>query len=180
MTATDRLMIRPFTAEDFPAWYAIFSDPDLIRTFGGGLYRDEKEARDKFFAGSVGDPRRNAIVLKETGEVVGVITCCEPNPWVAAREDLKPFRGRSLSYALLPAFRGRGYAVEAARAVTEACFAEGADYVNAGFFAGNLSSEAVQKKLGFSYYGAHTYARNGDVVQVTENILWNPASAPDA
>ena len=180
MTATDRLVIRPFAADDFEAWYAIFSDPDLIRTFGGGLYRDETEARDKFFAGSVGDPQRNAIVLKETGEVIGVIACCGPNPWVAAREDLKPFRGRSLSYALLPAFRGRGYAVEAARAVIEACFAEGADYVNAGFFAGNAASEAVQNRLGFSYYGSHTYARSGDVVQVTENILWNAPAVPTA
>lgn len=172
MIGTERLLLRPFAEADFPAWRRIFADPAVIRTYGGGLYREEAEAREKFLAHALGNPKKYAIVRKEDGEVLGEINAADPNPWVAAQADLKPFRGVSLSFAVLPAFQGRGYASEAAAALVDFCFASGADYVNAGYFAGNLPSQKLQEKLGMTYYGAHTYTRNGETVDVTENILW--------
>lgn len=173
MIETERLILRPFREADFPAWYAVFSDPEIIRTYGGGLYKDKAEARDKFCAHALGNEKKYAITLKENDRVIGEINAADPNPWVKVQPSLFDKRGVSLSFAVLPAFQGKGYATEAAKAVMDFCFARGDEYVNAGFFRGNGSSEAVQKKLGLAFFGEHTYTRNGVTVDVVENIRWN-------
>ena len=77
---TDRLLLRPFTAADFPALYAYQSRADVTRFLLWGARTDDqvREALDKKIAAttivSEGGFLALAAELKETGAVIGDFT----------------------------------------------------------------------------------------------------------
>ena len=106
---TPRLILRPYTQEDFPALHRIFSDPDIMRYYPAPF--SEEKTRQWIHR----NIRRYtedgfglwAMVLKENGQVIGDCGIT-----------LQPIHGQMLpeiGYHLHPDFQGKGYATEAAR-----------------------------------------------------------------
>ena len=113
---TERLILRPYTMEDFTALHAIFSDPDTMRYYPSPF--SEEKTRQWI--------RRNlrryeedgfglwAVVLKETGQLIGDCGIT-----------LQPIHGKMLpeiGYHLHKDFQGKGYATEAARFCVQLAF----------------------------------------------------------
>jgi RimJ/RimL family protein N-acetyltransferase len=116
---TERLLLRPFVAEDFDAVFAMQSRPDVARY----LYwdaRDEEEVRDaleKKVAGtairSEGDAVFLAAVLTSTGELVGDMVLHLLSQEHSTAE---------IGFIVHPDHQGHGYATEAARPLLKLAF----------------------------------------------------------
>jgi RimJ/RimL family protein N-acetyltransferase len=116
---TERLLLRPFVAEDFDAVFAMQSRPDVARY----LYwdaRDEEEVRDaleKKVAGtairSEGDAVFLAAVLSSTGELVGDMVLHLLSQEHSTAE---------IGFIVHPDHQGHGYATEAARPLLKLAF----------------------------------------------------------
>jgi RimJ/RimL family protein N-acetyltransferase len=116
---TERLLLRPFVAEDFDAVFSMQSRPDVARY----LYwdaRDEDEVRDaleKKVAGtairSEGDAVFLAAVLMSTGELVGDMVVHLLSQEHSTAE---------IGFIVHPDHQGHGYATEAARPLLKLAF----------------------------------------------------------
>jgi [ribosomal protein S5]-alanine N-acetyltransferase len=139
---TERLRIRPFTMEDLDAAYHLL-DVDLADASLGSEKMENREMRARWLQWSVlnyeqlallnqppyGD---RALVLRDSGELIGA---CGYVPCLMPFEQMAYFGGpiavggprRStpelgLFYAVSPAQRRKGYALEAARALLAYAF----------------------------------------------------------
>jgi RimJ/RimL family protein N-acetyltransferase len=116
---TERLLLRPFVAEDFDAVFAMQSRPDVARY----LYwdaRSEDEVRaalEKKVAGtairSEGDAVFLAAVLMSTGELVGDMVLHLLSQEHSTAE---------IGFIVHPDHHGHGYATEAARPLLKLAF----------------------------------------------------------
>jgi len=115
------LLLRPFTADDFEALFAIQSRADVARW----LYwepRGEDEVRadlDEKIARSVlrrdGDKLSFAVVLKETSELIGY-----GGVFLLSAEH----RQGEIGFVFHPDHQGKGYATETARLLLKLAFDE--------------------------------------------------------
>jgi RimJ/RimL family protein N-acetyltransferase len=107
---TERLLLRAFRADDFEAYAAIMADPAVTRFLGDGhpQGRDEAWRSMAYFLGhwELRGFGLWAVEERETGALAGRIGFLQPEGW----PDFE------LAYTLAPAFQGRGYAREGARA----------------------------------------------------------------
>jgi RimJ/RimL family protein N-acetyltransferase len=108
---TERLVIRPWNAQDESWIDSVFRDPE-VRHFTGGVLSDEDRAT--FVARRLDRQTRGELLLepvveKTTGQVVGVcgLQVMAPTPIV------------EIGWMLARAYWGRGFALEAARGVLE-------------------------------------------------------------
>ncbi|MER9052263.1 GNAT family N-acetyltransferase [Mesorhizobium sp. M0923] len=138
---SERLVLRNWREEDFPAYAAFLADEERMRYMGG-----PKSVWTAWtaFAAMLGEWVLNghgmfAVQLKETGSVVGRVGLWHPS-YIDEPE---------LSWSLYAGFEGRGYAVEAARRVQlwSACDL-GLPPLISFIHPENLASQAVAKKLG--------------------------------
>jgi RimJ/RimL family protein N-acetyltransferase len=143
---TERLLLRPFAAEDLEALLGIHGDPGVARY----LYW---EARDRAQVSDVladkvrmtalaheGDVLSLAAVRADTRELVGDVSLV----WVSERH-----RQGEVGYLLHPAQRGRGYATEAVRALLRLGFEELGLHRIVGRLDGrNVGSARVLERLG--------------------------------
>jgi len=143
---TERLLLRPFSADDFDAVFAIYSRADVARY----LYqapRSEPEARDMLHrrignraVQRRGDTLSLAVVLEETGRLVG-------DCFVRWLDD-EHLQGE-IGFAFHPDHQGRGYATEAARVLLRIAFEDVVLHRVVGRLeARNSASERVLQKLG--------------------------------
>ncbi|HEX9122657.1 MAG TPA: GNAT family N-acetyltransferase [Actinomycetota bacterium] len=143
---TERLLLRPFVADDFDALLAMQSRPDVVRY----LYwhpRDEAEVRTalgKKLASvgihSEGDVIALAAVLKETNEVVGDLIL----QLISAEHQTG-----EIGFIVHPDHQGRGYATEAARVFLRIAFEDlRLHRVIGRVEARNAASGRVLEKLG--------------------------------
>jgi [ribosomal protein S5]-alanine N-acetyltransferase len=147
---TERLLLRDLTEDDWPAVLAYQGDPAYWRHRVADGTTPE-EARD-FVRRLVGlnreEPRTKwvfAITLADTGELIGICSARRPDAESTYAET---------GYELGPAFWGRGYATEAARAMLRFAFAElGVHRVQASCGTSNEPSERVMKRLGMRREG---------------------------
>src|SRR5215211_920083 len=112
--ATERLLLRPFEPGDLDALVAIHGDPEVVRYVPWDV-RDRTALRDvlkekaqRTVLAEVGDGLNLAGVTADGGELVADMSLM----W---RSD--EHRLGEVGYLLHPAFTGRGYATEAARAL---------------------------------------------------------------
>jgi len=109
--ATDRLDLRLFTADDLDALYAYYRLPEVTTYLLHGPRTREETAASltRRMATTAfekeGDALVLAVVLRETGELVGDVML----EWVSEHN-----RTGEFGFVFNPAFHGRGYASEAA------------------------------------------------------------------
>jgi ribosomal-protein-alanine N-acetyltransferase len=108
---TDRLILRHLTADDAEFVFELVNDPAWLRFIGDRGVRNLDDAREYVRKGPVDSYSRHgfglyAIERKEGGSPIGICG-------LVKRDFLEDV---DIGFALLPAFRGQGYAREAARA----------------------------------------------------------------
>lgn len=145
---TERLRLRPLTAQDEDRLYRLFRDEHVRRYMLDGALVDrawvagEVDASLRRFAS--GDLGLFTASLRITDELVGI---------VGFRPDHDP-PVTELVYALLPAFCGLGLATEMARAVADVAFhRHGWQEVRAAVDEPNGASIRVLGRLGFVAVG---------------------------
>ena len=142
---TPRLYLRQWQDSDAEQLYALARDPRVGPIAGWPPHKDLQDSR--FVLREILQTEESyAIVLKETGEVIGSI---------ALRRDSDLASGdgeRELGYWLGVPFWGKGYMPEAAREVLRHAFEDlQLDVVWCGYYEGNAQSKRVQEKLGFVF-----------------------------
>lgn len=146
---TERLILREHRAEDFDAFFAMESDPE-VRRFVGGAPRPYALAKRRFRERFLGTRRGRlglwATALKSTGEYAGYTGVY---PYFRAPGRISA-RDACLGFTLSRAFWGRGLATEAATALVRYGFDElGLDRILGSVEAGNAASIHILEKLGF-------------------------------
>ena len=139
---TGRLKLRPLGAEDGPALVADLNDLAVASWL----------ARVPFPYAAA--DFRQFLGIAEPG-VVWAIEDAEGFAGIVSIEFVKDRQGPpdELGYWLAQRAWGKGYMTEAARAVVGEFLATGASVVASGYFAGNVPSAGVLRKLGFVEVG---------------------------
>ena len=144
---TPRLELQKLTTDDAPLLLAVWNDPAFIRFVADRGIRNETEARVAIVEGPLDMYTRYGygpyrIVRKSDRAAVGVCGLFR-----------RPFlEDPDLGYAVLPGFRGEGYASEAARQVLViAAIVFGLARVKALIAPANAASIHVIEKLGFRF-----------------------------
>lgn len=141
---TPRLILRGWRAEDFTPYAAMLADPETARfiTPRGRPY-GEREAWNEtvWLIGHWQALGFGMFIVEErgSGAFVGRVGALQPHGWP----------GLEIGWALTPAARGRGYALEAARAATGWVFESFApDRIVSLIDPANAASRRVAERLG--------------------------------
>jgi len=147
---TARLTFRAWRDDDLPFARALFGDP-RVTALVGGPFDDAQIAARLAFELANEHTHGFSYWPMFAPDFVG---CCGLKP----RAD----RVHELGFYVLPSHWGRGYAVEAGRAVIAHAFtALGAVSLFAGHHPENHGSRAVLEKLGFRYTHDELYPPTG-------------------
>ena len=144
---TDRLVLRRLSAEDAGFIVELMNDPDWLRYIGDRGVRTLDDARAYLAGGPVAMYERLGFGLylverKEDGTSIGICGLIKRD----ALDDV------DLGFAFLPAYRGIGYAREAAEAtVTYGREALGLGRIAAIVAPDNVASIRLLEKLGFRF-----------------------------
>jgi RimJ/RimL family protein N-acetyltransferase len=152
---TERLLLREFDEGDAAAFYALGSDPAIIRYTGdpGGGLSSLEHALEVLRSRPIADYRthgfgRWACALRDGGEVIGF----------AGLKYLDDLGEVDIGYRFLPARWGRGLATEAGRAVLDYGFRRlGLERVIGLADPANVASVRVLQKLGLTFVGEQEY-----------------------
>lgn len=109
---TERLIIRDPIIEDFEAVWAMRNDRDVTIFTGGVTKRSKEQVYEnhvKECTNLTHEPREYAVVLKETGDYIGY----------CGFKYCSVLMGIEILYGFAKAYWGKGYALEAAKAVME-------------------------------------------------------------
>ena len=141
---TERLILRPFTADDFDAFAAMYADPrvtEFVTEDGKPL---ERFAAWRAFAGIVGHWTLRgfglfAVMERESGTLVGRIGPWDPEGW----PDFE------IGWTLRSEYWGRGYATEAVKRCIDYALTElNRDHVSSFIAPENTRSIHVAKRVG--------------------------------
>lgn len=141
---TERLVLRPYSEDDFDALHELYSDQTVVQwLYDGPATLDDTRARlDRCLerVGLTETTGLSAAVTLPDGTYAGGLVL-----WYASFEH----RGAEIGYSFLPRHQGNGYAVEATRALLDWAFAAaGVHRVVARLEARNVPSARVAEKLG--------------------------------
>jgi RimJ/RimL family protein N-acetyltransferase len=160
---TERLWLRPFTPDDTPAVFGLFSLPEVARWSGTGTpMTDVSEAiarieRMPERAGKHPAAGIFATERRDTGDFVGM-TVLVPIPSSEGAEG----DDHEIGWHLHPDAWGHGYATEAASALVDRGFVAGMPRILAVTDPDNVRSQAVCHRLGMTDLGlrSHWYDRD--------------------
>ncbi|MFD4658272.1 GNAT family N-acetyltransferase [Kitasatospora sp. NPDC058444] len=143
---TERLLLRPFTPDDVDDLYAYQSLPDVARY----LYRPPLTREQ---CTQTLTRRAAGTAWAEDGDALAVAVCPVGEAKVVGEVTLKLASARAcqaeIGWTFNPAYSGRGYATEAARATAELAFAElGVHRLFARLDVLNAGSVRVCERLG--------------------------------
>lgn len=147
--STQRLRLRHQTPDDAAVVMEILNDPAFLTYVGDRGLRTVEQARTYIREGAMASYRRHGFGLwlverVEDGAAAGICG-------LVRRDFLEDV---DLGFAFLPAYRGLGYATEAAEAVRELAFVElGLERLVAIVSPQNGGSIRVLEKLGFAHEG---------------------------
>ena len=154
MLSTERLVLRPVTADDHAALLAHWMQPDVRRFLFDGAAPSAAEVAETIEE-SIGDFAASGygIWLIELGS--GPNSGPSAEPGLVGTAGLRPLEesGLEIFYSLAPDAWGHGYATEAARAVVDFALGFlGLPEVLAEVDEGNAASVAVVKRIGMTPY----------------------------
>jgi RimJ/RimL family protein N-acetyltransferase len=147
---TDRLILRDFVADDWPAVLAYQRDPRYLRLYE---WTDRSPEEVQQFVGMFLEQQRQqprtrfqlAVTLKSDGRLVG--NC-------GIRLSAAGSHEAEIGYELAPDEWGRGYATEAAQEIVRFGFEElGLHRIAAWTVADNVASARVLEKIGMTLEG---------------------------
>lgn len=137
---TERLILRPTLAEDFEGWAALMAD-ESAHYIGGPQSRPAAWRGFLSMAGAwaIQGYAMFSVIEKASGRWIGRLGPWRPEGWP----------GTEIGWAILPGFRGRGYATEGSRAAIDWAFdALGWDEVIHCIDPGNTASRELARRLG--------------------------------
>lgn len=148
---TERLLLRRWKMQDMSAYLRFAADPDVMMAAGARPVLSPGEANASLKR-CVEDPYIFAIVLKETGEVMGKIRY--------QKDYRRPnINSVSVGYELARVFWGHGYMTEALCGMVRYAFTVlQADVIGISHFTENHRSRRVIEKAGFIREGVIPYA----------------------
>lgn len=148
--STERLILRDFVADDWPAVLAYQQDPLYLRYYEW-TERSSDEVREfvgMFVAQQMAVPRNKfqlAVTRKETGQLIGNCGIRRPSPGAHSAD---------IGFELDSQYWGQGYATEAARAVVAFGFTQLQMHrIWAWCIAENAGSARVLEKVGMRREG---------------------------
>jgi RimJ/RimL family protein N-acetyltransferase len=160
LLSTERLVLRPVTADDHAALLAHWTQPDVRRFLFDGAALSGAEVAETIEE-SIGDfaTRGFGVWLIELDTAARLDSTAarldSSGAGLVGTAGLRPLGGSGLEifYSLAPGAWGHGYATEAARAVVEYGLGPlGLPEVLAEVDEGNAASVAVVKRLGMTPY----------------------------
>ena len=161
---TERLILRGLNDSDADDLYPIISDPEvtnnLLIPHPFPRERMLPWIRDRREAMVAKERYALAIVLKETGRVIGVCALIGVS-WKNLNAELVYWLGKQ--------YWGKGYMPEAAGRLIRFGFEElGLERISVGCFTRNKASARVIEKLGFKYEGRarHEFRKNDEFLDV--------------
>jgi len=137
---TDRLLMREFRGDDFEQMAGFYADP-ISRFYGGPCDRQEAWRKFAMYPGhwALRGFGPWALELKATGEYLGLCGLWYPDGWIEPE----------ITWALLPAHHGNGFATEAARRALRAAYDDfGWSTAVSVIAVDNAASMAVATRLG--------------------------------
>lgn len=165
---TARLVLRPYTIDDFEDYFEYIMDRDLQRMLGlEGV--DDRDCALVNFQWLLDNRTFLALVHRNNRKAIGHI-CVHP-PYEKMVEDPKfsGKKGASLSFAIAKSERRKGLMLEALDALIAWLFREeDLDYIDCEYSTFNTASVALQKKLGFRYWGTEQFKDTELVINVKE------------
>lgn len=143
---TPRLVVRRFTPEDAAFTHALVNDPAWLEHIGDRNVRSLEDARAYIQTRVLASYERHGfgmwvVGLRDDGTAIG--TC-----GLIQREGLADV---DLGFAFLPAYRGRGYALESAAAVLDHARALGMRRVVAIVSPANDRSIRILERIGMTF-----------------------------
>ncbi|MFI8998950.1 GNAT family N-acetyltransferase [Streptomyces sp. NPDC053542] len=178
---TERLVLRPFRPGDAAAVHAACQDPDIPRWTTVPAPYTYAHAEDFVGPHTARGWREDttytfAVTLKEDGRPAGDGTLVGSAGLVRMTKLAPPERQAELGYWSVKEHRGRGYTVEAARAIVRWAFtALGVERMEWYAEAGNEASRAVALKTGFRMEGT---LRAKDVRRGIRRDVWSASLLP--
>jgi RimJ/RimL family protein N-acetyltransferase len=136
---TERLVMRAWRDDDFPAYAAMAADPEVMQFMGGPLDEQDAWRQMAMFVGHWDLRGYGLWAVEREGDVIGRIGLHQPHGWP----------GLEVGWLLARDAWGHGYATEAARASIEhARRALGAGELISLIAPENTASAAVAARLG--------------------------------
>ncbi|MCI8477048.1 MAG: GNAT family N-acetyltransferase [Oscillospiraceae bacterium] len=159
---TKRLLLRPFADGDAADLYAYAKDPQVGPSAGWPPHKSEAESLEIIRTVFPAESSTFAVVLKETGRVVG--SC----GFVGRSYPELPRPSDEIGYALSSAWWGQGLIPEAVQTLLEYGFGEmGLETIWCSHYAGNEKSKRVIEKNHFFY----RFCREEDVPLMGERRM---------
>lgn len=158
---TQRLLLRPWQESDLDTLYELAKDPQVGPDCGWNPHQDKQESQDVLTKLLMND-YNYAIVLKETGEVVGDISLMPFGTGSHAKNE----KEKEIGFWLGRPYWGKGYMPEACLRLLEYGFEEkGAERIWCAHHTENHKSARVQEKCGFRFHHKkeHVYLRQLDI-----------------
>ena len=145
---TERLILRTLRKEDTSAFFhQISHDKEVLRYYIAPYVEVEEGFSIENILNFYEKTKRYAfaIILKETGEFIGMINQCSGHD--------KVFPNIELGYAIGSSYWYQGYVAEGLRAVIDFLFERGVHKIHCSAITENTASIAVMKKCGMIYEG---------------------------
>lgn len=143
---TKRLILRPWKEDDAEECFEYAKDPRVGPPAGWPPHKNVEETRE-IISSILSAPETYAIVLKETGSVIGSIALMFSTDHIERGDEAE------LGYWIGVPYWGRGLVPEASRELLRHGFEDlKLERIWCAYYEGNEKSKRVQEKLGFKHY----------------------------
>lgn len=166
---TRRLVIRPYVFSDFDDYYSYIMDPELRFMLGLDDVTDRPSA-EAAFQWLLDNREFLALINKRAEKAIGHISIHPPYEALLKDPAFHQKSGCSLSFAIAKSARRKGLMEEALRRLIRELFASRPiDFIDCECTSFNGASQALQKKLGFSFWGREHFGEIELFIHVLEN-----------
>lgn len=171
---TKRLLLRSFKNSDLDDFNA-YASVEGVGEMAGWKHHESKEESRAVLNSFVDRDKTFAIVLKESGKVIGSLGI-EEYGMEDALTEFADYKGREIGYVLDKTYWGKGLMPEAVKAVIDYLFnGIHLDFLLCGYFTFNNQSKRVQEKCGFKpYRRIISDTKMGTKEETILNLLVNP------